>query len=328
MGIRRTLHRVGGQRRHNMFVHTAAVASLLMAALLVPADLSAQGFELTGETSLTGTFTLTLFDGDSTSHSLTATANGGLIFFTGEVERPVVAQLEHPAMHQPLFFYVENADISMVINASRPEASVVKGSRSNSEYRYLMEQYRGSDDPNAFLKQWAKNNAGSIYLPFVLHQQRGSLDDAVCRQLVGQVSGEACHTYHYTLLRRWLRETPAVAEGCEMPNFAYLNAQKARCEFAQTRNTEGATLLFFGATWCDRCKQQLDEAARIVDTNTARLLVINIDDNPNGWDAHYLKQLSVDHLPYMIWVDKSGTVVARDIRIWELKKYAKQRRQE
>ena len=319
---------VGTRCRHSARLSAAALLVALLLCLAVPGRVLAQGFEITGESSLSGTFTLTLYDGDSTSHSLTAPCNKGLFLFTGTVERPVVASLEHPAMRQPLYFYVENSEISIAVNASHPETSVIKGSRSNSEYRYLMEQYRGSDDPNAFLRQWAKNNAGSIYLPFVLQHQRGQLDDALCRQLVGQVTGDGLHTYHYTLLRRWLRETPAVTEGCEMPNFAYLNAEKARCEFAQTRNADGATLLYFSASWCDLCKQQLDEASRMLDGASTQLLVINIDDNPNGWDAHYLKQLSVDHLPYMIWVDKSGTVVARDIRIWELKKLAKQRRQE
>lgn len=325
MGRYSAISSVGTRCRHLVRLSSTTALMALMLCLLMPARAQAQGFEISGESSLSGTFTLTLYDGDSTSHSLTAPCNKGLFLFTGQVERPVVASLEHPAMRQPLYFYVENSEISIVVNASHPDVSVIKGSRSNSEYRYLMEQYRSSDDPNAFLRQWAKNNAGSIYLPFVLQRQRGQLDDALCRQLVAQVTGDGLHTYHYTLLRRWLRETPAVTEGCEMPNFAYIAADKSRQEFAQTRNADGATLLFFSASWCDRCKQQLDEAGRLLDNGAAQLLVINIDDNPSGWDAHYLKQLSVDHLPYMIWVDKSGTVLARDIRIWELKKYVKKR---
>ena len=54
-----------------------------------------------------------------------------------------------------------------------------------------------------------------------------------------------------------------------------------------------------------------------------RMVLINIDDNPNGWDAQYLKQLTVDHLPYIILVDPKGLVVGRDLRIWELERIAK-----
>ena len=48
------------------------------------------------------------------------------------------------------------------------------------------------------------------------------------------------------------------------------------------------------------------------------ILYIRIDDNPAGWDAPWLKQLSVDHLPYAILVDAEGRVQTRDIRDWEL----------
>ena len=275
-------------------------------------------YELSGECSLTGTVTLTVYDGDSTYHTYTDKVSKGLFFFEGEVEGPVLASLTHPAMARPLYFYLENSDLRIVINASKPEMSQIKGSRSNSEYRYLMERYRSQSDPTAFLKQSVRENASSIYLPYVLHSQMSSLDEGVLRQLVGQLTGAACHTYHYTLLRRWLRQTPAVSEGVEMPDFAYLDAQKQRRLFAETRNQEGYTLLFFGANWCDICKKQQQQAETFLANKPAEVLSIQIDDNPNGWNAQYLKQLNVDHLPYMILVDKDGVVVRRDLRIWEI----------
>jgi glutaredoxin len=149
------------------------------------------------------------------------------------------------------------------------------------------------------------------------------LDDGVVRQIISMIADEGRHTYHYTLLRRWMKATPAVSEGSEMPDFAYLNSKKERCTFEQTRNTEGSTLIVFGANWCDRCKAQQAQAEKTIGDRPIKLLTINIDDNPNGWDANYLKQLSVDHIPYMILVDKRGIVVARDIRIWELERVLK-----
>lgn len=295
-------------------------ASAVLFFIILPFLCSAQGFEISGQSSLTGTFSLTIFDGDSTTHVLSAECNKGLFLFTGQVGRPVAAMLEHPAMKRPLYFFVENSEISISVNASNPDASLIKGSRSNSEYRYLMELYRSDDDPNAFLRQYVKKNPESIYIPLVLHRQMSNLDDATLRQLVTQVSGPACHTYHYNVLRRWMQLTPAVAEGCEMPDFAFLDSQKQRHQFSDSRNGEGATLIFFSASWCDICKTQLDEATNLLANKNAEILVINIDDNPNGWDAHYLKELSVNHLPYMILVDPNGLVQARDIRIWELKK--------
>lgn len=293
----------------------------LLLLMLVPARMClAQGFELRGESSLTGTFTLTLYDGDSTSHYYTAKANKGLFLFTGRVEHPLLASLQHAAMAQPLYFYIENAAISVSLNATHPEATHIKGSRSNSEYRYLMERYHAATDPAAFLRQYVKENSQSIYLPFILYQQQSVLDDALVRQLVRQVEGKAQHTYHYNLLCRQLRQTPTVAEGGEMPDFAYLDSNRIRRTFADNRNPDGYTLLFIGASWCDICKRQLQQAETLLQKQNIQILPIRIDDNPKGWDAHYLQQLSVDHLPYMILVDPDGIVAARDIRLWELSK--------
>ena len=305
-----------------MVLHIARIKVLLLwVCLLLPVLCCAQGYEVSGESSLTGTFTLTVYDGDSTSHSHSEKANKGRFLFTGKVSRPVLASVEHPAMQQPLFFYLENSRIAISVNATHPDASVIKGSRSNSEYRYVMERFRSAADPDGFLRQEVKENGSSIYLPFILYRQMSALDESVVRQLIVQMSDEARHTYHYTLLRRWMRQTPTVSEGSEMPDFAWLDSHKNRRTFAAERDTQGYTLVFFTATWCEKCHSQLDYARRLLEDRNAEVIAINIDDNPNGWDAQNLKQLSVDHLPYMILVDKHGNVTARDMRVWELERW-------
>ena len=229
-------------------------------------------------------------------------------------------------MQHPLFFYLENTRIAISVNATHPDVSVIKGSRSNSEYRYVMERLHSAADPNGFLRQEVKENPASIYLPFILYRQMSTLDESVVRQLIVQMTDEARHTYHYTLLRRWMRQTPTVSEGSEMPDFAWIDSHKNRRTFAAERDTQGYTLVFFSATWCERCHSQLDYARRLLENRNAEVITINIDDNPNGWEAQNLKQLSVDHLPYMILVDKNGNVVARDMRMWELEKFIKRMR--
>ena len=301
--------------------HIVRIKALLLAAvLMLPMAVGAQGYEVSGESSLTGTFTLTIFDGDSTSHSYSEKSNKGRFYFAGQVEKPTLAMIEHAAMSEPLYFYIENAPIAIKVNATHPEASGIKGSRSNSEYRYVLERMHSAEEADNFLRQYVRENNASQFTPFILYRNLGSLDAVVVRQLVRQLTGEACHTYHYTMLRRWMRQSPAVSEGGEMPDFAYLDSRKNRCTFAQTRNEEGYTLVFFTAPWCDICQRQREQAARLLEPQQAKLLVIDIDDNPNGWDAQNLKQLSVDHLPYMILVDKDGIVVSSDMRTWELER--------
>ena len=285
---------------------------------LLPLITAAQGYEISGESSLSGNVTLTIFDGDSSQHSHSTHIDRGLFLFSGSVSQPVLASLSHPSMHKPLYFYVENAEISIHLNASRPDASPIKGSRSNSEYRYLMERYRNSDDGNAFLRQYVRENATSIYAPFILYTQMQNIDEGALRQMIDQLSGNATHTYHYTLLRRWQRETPSVSEGSVMPNFAFANQRKEQVHFDDVRNPSGATLLIVGATWCDQCQNMVAYAERLVRDKHITLLYIRIDDSPAEWDAPFLKQLAIGHLPYIILVDGDGRVQARDVRQWEL----------
>lgn len=288
--------------------------------LLPPLAAGAQGYEISGESSLSGDVTLTLFDGDSSSRTTTARIDRGLFLLSGSVGGPVLASLSHPSMRRPLYFYLENATLSIALNATRPEASLIKGSRSNSEYRYLLEQFNTAPDPSAFLRDYVQAHPEDIYIPFVLHSNMQRLDEGLLRQLIPLISGDARHTYHYTLLRRWLRETPSIAEGADIPDFSFADENHKQVKFSDARNAEGPTLLIVGASWCDRCQQLLARARRIVKKHPAAIVYIRIDDSPAGWDAPFLKLLSVDHLPYVILVDADGRVLARDLREWELEK--------
>lgn len=295
-----------------------AAAVLVLLVAFLPMAAGAQGYEISGESSLSGSVTLTVYDGDSTTHTHSARIDRGLFLFSGTVKGPVLASLSHPSMRRPLYFYLENSEITIALNATHPEASLIKGSRSNSEYRYFLERYLDAPEPGAYLRQYVREKPADIYVPFVLYSQMQSLDEGLLRGLIGQLSGAATHTYHYTLLCRWKRETPSVSEGSEIPNFTFTNENHKQVKFSAVRNTEGPTLIVVGASWCDRCKQFEARAQRIAKKRPLGIVYIRIDDSPAGWDAPFLKQLSVDHLPYAILVDAQGHVQARDVRDWEL----------
>lgn len=292
---------------------------LLCLLLFFPAVCGfAQGFEIKGESSLSGPITLTIYNGDSTSYTLTDKCRKGFFYFSGRVESPVLASLQHAVMPQPLFFYLENAEISIALNASRPEVSRINGSRSNSEYRYVLEQIRTAADPGAYLRQYVRANSSSVYVPYILYSQLSNFDEVLVRQLMGLLEGAALHTYHYTLLNRWASEVPAVAEGSDMPDFVYTDARKNHPHFKDTRSKTSPTLIFFGAHWCDRCNNQQKQVEALLKPTDIKLLPVFIDDNKAGWDDPYLQKLSINHLPYMILVDAEGRVTACDIRLWEL----------
>lgn len=291
---------------------------LVLLLWLFPLTVLSQGYEVSGECSLTGKVTLTIYDGDSSVHTYTDAIDRGLFFFRGAVAQPVLASITHPSMSQPLFFFLENSEISITLNATRPDASYIKGSRSNSEYRYILERYNASPDPSAFMRQYIRDNASSIYAPFFLYREMSNVDESAVRQCISQFKGAATRTYHFHLLRRWQEETPALSEGTEMPDFSFTNSNRKNVSYSQLRKRGNATLIYIGASWCDRCQQQLKQIERMLPDKSVTLISIRIDDHSAGWDAPYLKTLSVDHIPYLILVDADNLVQARDLRLWEL----------
>ena len=293
----------------------------LLLLLLLPLQGRAQGFELTCESNLSGTVTLTLFDGDSTSHRFTAISGNGVFFFSGEVERPVVASLSHPNLAQPVFLFIENERISLEMNALKPERTTVKGSRSSSEYRSLLQECQTSDNPAAILRRFLKAKPESVIGPFLLYRMMDNIEEGDLRGLIALIGGQAKHCYHYTELQRWLRRHPEQDDGMEMSDFEYYDGQKKLCRFSEMRDTAGYTLVFVGSSWCDLCKKELKEASAIMKKHQGTVIGINLEDNTKTCADKLYNTLGIESLPFLILVDNEGIVIARDIRTWELEGY-------
>lgn len=290
---------------------------LFLLLLLIPAGLCAQGYTVRLNGVGTGVCTLTIYDGDSTFRTQSAQGQRGSAVFEGSVEKPVLASVSHASLKRPLYFYLENAEISIRLNSAAPEKSPIQGSRSNSEYRYLLECLVAEGDAGGYLRQYVRSHPESIYAPFLLYTQQPNLDDVQLRQLYELLRGDARHAYHYWELARHLSQVPALAEGCAMPDFEFTDRHR-KVRFEQVRSKESRTLLFFGAKWCDRCQQQQQQVAAMLKEQPTTMVVVRVDDDPRGWDAPCLQQLGIDHLPYIILIDSDGTVLARDLRVWEL----------
>ena len=295
---------------------TAPTKLLLWLLWLTPLALQAQTFSITGTGAPQGKITLTLFDADSSTHTFACKTKQGEFTFEGNIDAPVLASLQSDDVRQALYFYLEPGSIAVSFNRRNPAASRITGSRSNSEYRYVMELQSSANDPANYLLQYIAQNPASIYAPFILYSQIGSTSELMAKQMIDMMEDEATHTYHYHSLLRWARQTNTLAEGDYMPDFSFIDNEGHTLRFANARNAEGNTLLLFGAHWCDRCQQQLDALAPLL-PDTVQVLAINIDNDKRGWDSPCLQQLAIDHIPYMMLVDREGKVIVKDLRGWE-----------
>ena len=77
-------------------------------------------------------------------------------------------------------------------------------------------------------------------------------------------------------------------------------------------------IIVVGATYCRQCKnieKELYNSFPLVHP-----VVIDIDQLKEGWDAPFLKQLEINHIPYLILLDNKRRIVERDLRIWQLQR--------
>ena len=296
---------------------------LFWVLLLAPGVLCAQGFHVSGICSqpMRGRAQLTIYDGDSTSRLLRSDSKGAEFSFSGTVQHPVLAELRYNTLPQSLFFFLENSEINIALNVQNPASSPVQGSRSNSQYRFALENCQSGQRSDC-LKQWIVQNSSSIFAPFIL-SELWETDYEEVRSLFEQLQGDACHTYHYHQLRQSLKSLLAVSEGQKMPDILLPDTNGILFHLDSVQSDTTFSLLLIGASWCEQCRRI--EAQLQARNNEGRVfpIVVHIDNDKQGWDAPFLQQLSVDRIPYLILLDKEGIILARDLRIWELERFMK-----
>lgn len=248
-----------------------------------------------------------LVDSGASRRIWKAPVRDGRFVIEGKVDRPMLAELRHNSMAQPLLFYLENSRIRITVNDQQPARSHVSGSRSNSEYRLVAERWDEQPDYS------------SPYAPLVL-MQRGS--DAALPDLFDRLTGEACQSLHYRQLRQRVEKIRSTQEGSPMPRLVFLDSEHRQVALDSLLSDTAYNVFFIGASYCVQCEQVRERLQRMSESApTLNLIACRLDDDPRGWDADWVDSLAIDHIPYIILVDRQGYIAERDLRVWELERH-------
>ena len=249
---------------------------------------------------------MTLYEDAQAPRVLKSRVRGGKCLFEGTVSRPVVAELWHSSMTAPLLFYVENSNIHIDLNEQQPSRSRILGSRSNSEYRLVAEQWDEQPD------------YGSPYAASVLLQRGGGsslLSD------FDRLQGDACRGPQYQQLRQRVERIRAAQEGSKLPHFVFVDGNHRKVATDTLLRDSVYHVFLFGATFCSQCERVQQQLRQLSCGDSLwHTVVCRVDDDPRGWDADWVDRLAIDHIPYIMLVAADGTIVERDLRIWELEK--------
>ena len=257
-----------------------------------------------------------LFSGDSSVVAMRSRAHNGNFTFEGSVKGTVYAEISAMGLPQPLRFFLDPSETTISLNTSSPQKSAVTGSRTNSLYRIALEQI-GEGDANALAKAVVDVRT-EVFAPYILYSNSSLLAPQQLLSLFDTLSGQALTAFHYRVLKQHLSALKATTVGQSMPDFLFPDEKGHIVHFdtiCSKAEPKKELLLVLGASWCEQCNR----IAKSIDTAQYNLLYIKIDHDSRGWDAPFMRQLAVDHIPYLILLDKDGRIKARDIRIWQLK---------
>lgn len=255
----------------------------------------------------------------------------GTATFTGQLAHPCYAEVATVKGHH-LVFFVESSDITIRFNEDNPESSPVNGSRINSQYRYALEQSRGSKGEYniAALTEEVTKNKSTIFAPYIIYRHLMPLiNKAKLAELMALLEGEATKSYHYKMLTRHIESTADIAEGKKMPDIIFTDAKKNEHHTDSLLSDTALNLIIVGASWCKQCKRAENEARQhykkyLADMGGAQhphelnIIVINIDDDNRVWDADIIKRMQIEHIPYLILISPDRKIAAKDIRAWEV----------
>ena len=290
--------------------------------LLMAWTAGAQSFRVSVDASkeLGRNFTLLVYDTDSQPRVVKPKGKKGPVTFEDDVKDAVYAELRHRKIDTPLPFFLEGADITIKYNSANPEASAITGSRSNSQLRYQLEQ---CDGDIGCLAQYVQENPTSPVAPYILERYVStSVSYETVAALFRQLGGDAVKSYHYRRLQQRLHQLEALAEGSPIPSFSYTGSDNRTVKIDSVLTGGSYNLIIVGATYCSQC-QRIEKEVRGSFKNV-HPVVIDVDRQKDGWDAPLLKLLDIDHVPYLILLDKDRRIVARDLRIWQLKRTLEQ----
>lgn len=253
---------------------------------------------------------LLIYDSESTPREIGPNSSKQPLRFEGTVSKPTYAELVTETAVMP--FFLENSEINVRFNSQEPEKSPIVGSRTNSLMRYQVEQcMNGIECITLFVTE----NPTSLIAPYLIYRYIApDADIETLAKLYIMLDGEATSTWHYRKLHQRLQLATIYDIGRPFPNFDIRGPDKSVVPIYSLLSDTTDNIILFGASWCTQC----NDALKLLESFNTGLNIIYIDINVFGWDAPFMHMLAVDHIPYIILVDRERRILARDARAWEI----------
>ncbi len=272
--------------------------------------------------------TLTLYPSAGEPYTMKQRVRKQQFTFADTIPRPTVAMLRI-GRGAPVYLWIEAAEMTFAYNPTQPAASAVTGSRSNSEYRYALEQCRqdamahGGDNhlPQALL-HYAGRYRTAAYVPFLLWLHYCGDDADALDKVCGRFEGAAAEAYHLPLLQQRVTALRDCREGCRVTAIAIPTEAKRLQSLDSLCGRAAATFLLVSPTWLEQQRHQADSLRHIIASLgvDAQVLWVPLDKVRHGWDDPFMQSLCIQYVPYIMLLDNTARILTRDVRLWEARR--------
>jgi peroxiredoxin len=270
----------------------------------------------------------------------TAIAVNGIFKITGgSVEYPEMVALVSANNNKPVYFYLENREITITGKIDSLSFAKITGSKTQDElqslnmelrpmeirYNLLLKQYqeagKAGDKPkmsgltnqiNSLIKEateieknFIRKNPSSFAVPDLLVQLMNGLQAAETRSLINSLSAEVASTRTVVEIKSKLNALSVTDIGQKAPDFT-MNDTKGNKVSLSTKIGSKLLLIDFWAGWCSPCRQENPNVVNVYNEFHSKgfdILGVSLDQTEATW-----KKAIVD--------DKLTWTQVSDLKYW------------
>jgi peroxiredoxin len=309
---------------------------------------SQKGYTITGKVDGAPDSTKVYLDKDMISDDYpidSAYIIKGTFRFKGSVPFPMecVANLDSMDSESQLFFWLENANITISATADHFDEAMVEGSKSNVSYSQWVNEVgkvlQGlgaayySDTATSLTRQFIVNHPGSYKSVQELYLYREQLSAEEEKRLYGLLQDEMKNSRAGKLIALHITNRRDLKIGSIAPDFTLQTADGKSVKLSSYRGKN--VVLIFWASWCAPCRSYNRDYNRLFDTYSSKEIIflgIALDKKTDMvkavredklkwtnvfisglYDSPILYQYGIQGVPHNVVIDKEGRIVESDL---------------
>ncbi|MCC8198837.1 MAG: AhpC/TSA family protein [Tannerellaceae bacterium] len=226
------------------------------------------------------------FDFDSTE------IKEGKFMFTGEVEMPLLFGLATEDMRYPTQFFVENAEMKVVLDDADGKITVTNSPANDLFLGVIPEVYEAGYHIDSLVARYPNSPVAAFYLYRYFTYQL-SLDELKATR--GRLSSFLQDLPYVRELDAIIEQLESIQVGRVAPDFTLPDTEGNPVSLSNFRGQY--VLVDFWAAWCPHCRQEnpnVVSAYEAYKDKNFTIVGVSLDFNKNSW----LKAIADDHLTW------------------------------